>query len=245
MHFFRLISRTPLSDAVHFAVLHFSLFTGNPIDVYSQASVYTNLRASSWFVTRSLRDKIRISLEEFLVNVLAPYLSLLCPPIYPAVYLHRFRISANMEISWCIFPSNVMRMDLISETSYVYPPPPREESIYLSLFPPYLCNKGVLPDTSFLFPIFGASVISGKPEELHLPWCCTGIAWTVFQMLTCSPHGSIYLLIKSHVLIFSVVPSKLAIWEHVLEMDIYSLVFCLEKTGARIGFSKLLGLSHE
>lgn len=90
------------------------------------------------------------------------------------------------------FEKNMMRMDFISEKSNVYPPPPREESIYLSLLSPHLCNEGVLPHTLFSFLIFGASVISGKPQELHLPRCSLGIIWTIFQILTYYTRGSIY-----------------------------------------------------
>lgn len=54
-----------------------------------------------------------------MVNVPAPYLSLLCPPIYRAVYLHRFRISANMEISRCIFPSKSLLKECDEKGSHL------------------------------------------------------------------------------------------------------------------------------
>lgn len=144
------------------------------------------------------------------------------------------------------FEKNTTRTDFISEKSNVYPLLPREESIYLSLLSPHLGYEGVLPNTLFFFPYLWCF------SDLRKTW---RVAFTRMQPgdhVDHLPdinilHTWVYLpvLIKSHVLVFCAVPAKFTISKHVLEEDIYSLASFLEKTGARIMFSRLLCLSLE
>lgn len=195
-----LILRTLPCDSVHFAAFSFSLSTANHIDAYIQASVDPNLRASSWFVTRNSEIKF---LEEFGGNVTAPYLSLLCPPTHRAVYLHRFGISANMKISWCLFFSKSLLREYdengfhLWKILFILSNPEKIPFLSFSPSPTSITKESCLIHLpSFL--IFGVSVISRKPDELYWPWCYTGIMWTTFQMLTYHTPGSIYQYWSNH-----------------------------------------------
>lgn len=143
-----------------------------------------------------------------------------------------------------LFQITFKRMVFVSEKSQVYPPSPKEESIYLSPFLPHLCNKRVLPDTLSLFPYLQCfsdfrkacrvafAMRMNRDDVNHLP---------DVDIL----HTRIHLpvLVKSHVLVFCVVPSKFTIQSMLQEQTFFSLAFSLEKARTRVGFSSLTILS--
>lgn len=80
------ISKMLLSDAEHFAALP-PPFPQQPNGcIYSHVSLHSS-RGQFLVCNQEFRDNLPVSLEEFWVNVLAPYLSLLCPPTEQFIFM--------------------------------------------------------------------------------------------------------------------------------------------------------------
>lgn len=127
---------------------------------------------------QELRDNLQEGLEEFWVNVLAPYQSLVCPP--SEQFIFTASTFANTRISWCIFSSKSLIKKYengfqLWKALFTLLQPGENPLIFLLLPPPP--NKGALPDTPFFisFPLSLVLQLLQDCPQSWLPCCSMGI----------------------------------------------------------------------
>lgn len=130
---------------------------------------------------QELRDDLPTRLEGFFFFFFCKCtcsLSVTSLPPYRAVYLHRFGISANIKISWCIFSSKSLLKEYENSLhlwKILCIRSSTQRRIHLSFFtlPPTLWQKSPVTYTFLYFLIFGAS---------------TKVWWVEFTMMLNGDH---------------------------------------------------------